>query len=198
MNHPFQCRCGSVRGTLSGDARVSRAICFCRSCQAWAHYLNRDAEVLDAAGGTDVLQTQPHHLRFERGLDQLACVRLTEKGPLRWYARCCRSPIGNTLATARLPHLGLIHTCLQHGGTNLDAAFGPVRMHGFTKHARGNTVPRSFGLVGGVVRLVMGAAAARISGKWRGNPFFDVESDTPIAAPRELDEDERKALYARV
>lgn len=198
MNHPFKCRCGSVRGTLSDRARVNRGICFCRSCQAWAHYLNRNADVLDVAGGTDVLQTQPHHLEFERGLDQLACVRLTEKGPLRWYAKCCRSPIGNTLVTAKLPYIGLVHSCLRHGGTNLDAAFGPVRLQGFTAHARGDAKPRSFGLVGSFFRVMTGVVAARLKGNWRDNPFFDVKSDTPIAAPRLLGEAEREALYARI
>jgi hypothetical protein len=30
-----------------------------------------------------------------------------------WYARCCNTPIGNTLVDYRISFIGLVHTCLQ-------------------------------------------------------------------------------------
>jgi hypothetical protein len=52
---PLRCRCGRVRG-IAGDVSPSsgfRFVCYCGDCQAFAHFLDR-ADVLDAAGGTDI------------------------------------------------------------------------------------------------------------------------------------------------
>ena len=56
----LQCRCGHVRGTASEFAPSSgfRLVCYCKDCQGFARFLDR-ADVLDAAGGTDILQMPP-------------------------------------------------------------------------------------------------------------------------------------------
>jgi hypothetical protein len=79
MARILACSCGAVRATISETARFNRAICYCPSCQAFAQFLGRQAEILDSSGGTDVLQTQPRHIEFHQGVEKLACVRLTTK-----------------------------------------------------------------------------------------------------------------------
>ena len=37
MTRILACSCGAVRATISDSARLNRAICYCPSCQAFAH-----------------------------------------------------------------------------------------------------------------------------------------------------------------
>jgi Family of unknown function (DUF6151) len=62
--------------------------------------------ILDVHGATDVIQTSPAQLTLTQGQEFLACMRLTEKGLLRWYAACCSTPIGNTLPNYRMSFVG--------------------------------------------------------------------------------------------
>ena len=88
MNHPLQCTCGTLKGYVSHPERVNRAVCYCTDCQAFAHFLGLAHVILDAKGGTDVIQTVPANVTFTEGQHVLACMRLSPKGLLRWYARC--------------------------------------------------------------------------------------------------------------
>ena len=124
----ISCRCGRFSALARGvSARVgNRLICYCDDCQAYANYLGAADDILDHHGGTEVFQLSPAKLEITQGLDNLACVRLTPKGILRWYADCCKSPIGNTAATHRIPFVGLIHSCLQMTSVEREAILGPV------------------------------------------------------------------------
>jgi hypothetical protein len=128
MSHPLQCRCGTLKGYVTHPERVNRAVCYCRDCRAFAHFLGRANDILDAQGGSDVIQAIPANVTFIAGTEALACMRLSEKGLLRWYTRCCNTPIGNTVAKYRVSFVGLVHSCLDSTGESLDASFGPVRM----------------------------------------------------------------------
>ena len=110
MNVDFSCRCGTLHGKLVdvSPGAVNRLVCYCDDCQAFAHFLEHPDEVLDEHGGTEIMQMAPSCLKIEGGRDQLACVRFSEKGPFRWYAACCNTPLGNT-GDAGLPFLGVIH-----------------------------------------------------------------------------------------
>src|ERR1700757_5235893 len=94
----LRCRCGQVRGFVadaSPDA-VNRVVCYCEDCQAFAHQLGR-ADLLDAQGGSDIVQVAPASLTFIKGQNRIAGLRLTPKGLFRWHATCCNTPVGNTL-----------------------------------------------------------------------------------------------------
>ncbi|HLT29799.1 MAG TPA: DUF6151 family protein [Myxococcaceae bacterium] len=125
---PFRCRCGEVRGTLADLQPTSgiRVVCHCRSCRTWAERLDR-ADLLDAAGGTDLVQTAPSRLRFETGHEALRCVKLTEKGVLRWFTACCRTPIANTPDTPSVPIMGFFVGILGGEPHTLQRVLGPVR-----------------------------------------------------------------------
>src|SRR5262249_2209217 len=103
----FQCRCGEVRGRLASASpgTVNRVICYCDDSQALAHLLGR-ADLLDVRGGSDIVQVAPASITFEQGQHRIAGLRLTPKGLFRWYARCCNTPVGNTISPA-IPFVGI-------------------------------------------------------------------------------------------
>src|SRR5450432_3257521 len=119
MKHPLQCRCGTLRGLVDEPQSANRVVCYCKDCQAFAHFLGRDSEILDELGGSEVIQTLPKNVTFTQGVESLACIRLTEKGLLRWYAKCCNTPVGNTLGAYKMSFIGLVHTCLESSGAPL-------------------------------------------------------------------------------
>ncbi len=48
----------------------------------------------------------PSSLTFERGSERIIGMRLSPKGLYRWYASCCKTPLGNTVSAA-VPFIGL-------------------------------------------------------------------------------------------
>jgi hypothetical protein len=172
-----------VQGTIANPRSSNHAVCYCRDCQAFAHYLGNPNGILDARGGSDIVQTQPKNLTFAQGSAQLACIRLTPKGLLRWYSRCCRTPIGNTLATPRLAFIGLLHSCLGEEAASVASSFGPVTAWLHTDGARGRPTPRTEGLGRSLWWLLRTAAKARVNGDYRQTPLFHRDSGAPVAAP---------------
>lgn len=138
--------------------------------------------MLDAEGGTAILQIPPAHITIERGAEELACLRLTEKGLLRWYSRCCQTPIGNTMGSWNPSFVGLIHTCLGGAGGELERSFGPVTMRAHVESATGGQ-PKAGGLLGGMATILSFAAKARITGSYKATPFFARDSGRPVATP---------------
>lgn len=181
---------------LSRD--INRGLCYCRDCQAFAHFLGRADEVLDARGGTDVIQTAPRRVTLTQGLENLACMRLTASGLLRWYACCCHTPIGNTAATHRLAFVGLVHSCLRIASRSLDEAFGPVRMRVNTKSAQGSARPGSERVLGAILQLAGMMARERLTGSYRRTPFFSPDTGEPIVTPRVLSAEELAKLKSAV
>ncbi len=198
MNHPLQCRCGTLRGYVSHPRSVNRAVCYCRDCQAFAHFLGPAGETLDVRGGTDVIQTLPAHVALTQGLESLACMRLSPKGLLRWYTTCCNTAVGNTLDNYRVSFVGLVHTCLEGAGKSLDDSFGPVRMHVNTKSAKGMVKSGSIATMAGILRFIAMVTRARVDGSYKRSPFFSIPEGTPVVTPRVLSRDEREKLMKAV
>ncbi len=153
--------------------------------------------VLDAAGGTDIIQVAPGAVTLAKGGGELACLRLSDQGMFRWYAACCKTPVGNMLGP-RLPFVGLIHACLhpEDVGRTLDEAVGPSRgaMHG--DDAIGGCPPHAH--PGGSPALVLPVAWKMagwfLKGKGYPQPFFDGPTGAPRAVPKVLTNTERDAL----
>jgi hypothetical protein len=198
VQHPLQCRCGTIQGFVTDTKAANHAVCYCRDCQAFAHFLGQEGEVLDARGGSEVVQTAPQNIRFTQGVGSLACMRLTEKGLLRWYADCCKTPIGNTLATPGLSFVGLLHSCLQNSRQPIEQSFGPVRTWANTAGAKGEPKPKAAGLPRTIVWFLRTTLKARITGGYKNTPFFDILRATPIVQPRVLSEAERARIMASV
>ena len=187
----ISCTCGGLQGVaraVSGSAG-NRLVCYCDDCQSFAEFLGRADDILDAHGGTDIFQMSPAHLKIARGVERLACMRLTPNGLLRWYADCCKTPIGNTLPTPQLPFVGLIHSCMAVSKQSLDDIIGPVRAGVHGRFARGDRAEISAHdreslsvLVRGVRKLIWW----RLKGDRKRTPFFD-ETGTPAVEPRVRD-----------
>lgn len=200
---PLRCECGALRGVLRGASPRggNRVVCYCDDCQAWAHFLDRAGSVLDAHGGTDVFQTSPARVAITGGAEQLACARLRPGGLVRWYSGCCRTPLGNTLASRIVPFVGLVRRgCLgvAGAGPSGEEALGPVRARVFGRFARGDRsqlgahdrVPPSQ-----ILRLAALALAAAVRGDSRRSPFFGPSGEL-AATPRVLAPEELAAVEA--
>ncbi|HSD38508.1 MAG TPA: DUF6151 family protein [Rhodocyclaceae bacterium] len=192
--HPLQCRCGTLKGHVSHPERVARGTCYCKDCQAFAHFLGSSAETLDEAGGTDVIATRPGNVTFTQGTEALACMRLTNKGLLRWYASCCNTPIGNTPPDLRMSFVGLTHDCLDAAGQPLDASFGPTTMWVMTKSAKRKVDAHALSTIATMLRFMPGVLLARFTGGYKTTPFFDVAKGTPMTIPRVLTREEHQQL----
>lgn len=194
MTHPLRCSCGALTGAVEHERLANHSICYCEDCQAFARFLGREAELLNSRGGIENIQVLPKDVTFNAGMQHLACVRLSERGLLRWYAACCNTPIGNTPATSRLPFVGLSRACLESAIPTVATSFGPARFCLHTGGARGRPKPEPFGGASFAVWLIRSRLRARFTGGFRVNPFFDVAADRPIAAPRVLSATERDRL----
>lgn len=188
MAHDLACRCGAVRGVVERDARANHMVCYCADCQDYARVLGRP-DVLDERGGTEVVQTLPQFVTLTQGADRLACLRMTDKGPLRWYASCCNTPIGNTALTHRIAFVGLVAACLT--GRPVAETFGPVTMWGVTAGAKGEPRPPETSMLKIMARIAPRTLKARFDGGYRRTPFFDVKTGRPVAPPRMVTPDER-------
>jgi hypothetical protein len=194
--HPLRCRCGRLQGSVAPARTTQRVVCYCRDCRAYAHHLGGN-DVLDAQGGTEIVASLPSKLRFGAGSDALACLSLSPRGLLRWYADCCRTPIANTSRNSKIAYVGLVHSCLEQGAAPLQDSFGPLRMAVNTGSAPG-PVHKSPALVtaGSLFGLATTLLGARLGGGWRDNPFFDAGAATPVRAVRVLTPVERDEAYA--
>ncbi|NEQ46726.1 MAG: hypothetical protein F6K00_25535 [Leptolyngbya sp. SIOISBB] len=190
MSHPIQCKCGCLKGSVADVKTANRVVCYCRDCQAFAHFLGNSGDILDRHGGTDIVQTLPKNISFTQGTEVLACMRLTETGLLRWYTTCCKTPIGNTLPSHKMSFVGLVHNCLESSEITLNDSFGSARIYVHTKYAKGESKPKSAGLMATVIRNLARVLRARIDGTYKQTPFFWVDSGVPIVSPKILSHQE--------
>ena len=194
---PLKCRCGSVRGVAKQivPSQGNRLVCMCDDCQAFAHHLGAAERVLDPHGGTDIFQTTPSRVSISEGIEHLACLRLSPKGLMRWYAKCCNTPIANTMASPRVPFAGVVHTFMDHTGTSRDEALGPILARIQGRFAVG-AVPEGahrrapMGIIFRTIRLLGGGF---IRGTHRPSPFFD-SSGNPVIDATVLSASEREKL----
>jgi hypothetical protein len=176
QNAELRCRCGNVRGrvTDASATNVNRVVCYCDDCQAFLHHLGR-ADLLDAHGGTDIVQVAPSSLTFHTGAEHIVGLRLSPKGLYRWYASCCKTPLGNTMRPA-IPFVGIVARAFDGGndGSGADEYFGPATGAIMGKYAVG-TAPEgstklNLRLVARALRNVLGW---RLTGRTWPHPFFD-------------------------
>ncbi len=194
MKHPLSCRCGHLQGLVDEPQTANRVVCYCADCQAFAHWLGDGGDILDERGGSDVIQTLPRNVTFTQGVASLQCMRLTPKGLVRWYAACCRAPIGNTLPSPKFSFVGLVHTCLESPTQSVDASFGPVRAWVNTRSAKGLPKPKVRGVSKVLVWFVGTTAKARINGDYKRTPFFHAATGALAATPQVLSGEELAKL----
>ena len=191
----LRCRCGEVRGSVADASprTVNRVVCYCDDCQAFAHHLGR-ADLLDAHGGSDIVQLAPGSLSFVQGQDRIVGLRLSPKGLFRWYTRCCHTPVGNTVSPA-IPFVGIVVQAFDHGAQRSDELFGRPIGAILAKHAIGDPPGASqrmgLRLMLRAIRMVLGW---RLRGRAWPNPFFARDTRAPIYPLAVLTPAERDGL----
>ena len=196
---PLACRCGKVRGQALGvtPSSVNRVVCHCDDCQAFATWLGDTSDVLDDHAGTDIAQVPPARVKITEGHEHLALMRLSPKGLFRWYASCCRTPIGNSMTKPGMAFVGLVHTFVDHSEHDRDTVMGPPRgrIHGRfipVEQRQGSTAhPKA-------PPMLLGRTAAKLlgwklSGQALPHPFFS-EAGEPLSTPHVISKEERFAL----
>jgi len=185
MNAPvsIRCHCGEFEAELAPTAftRHNHIACYCRDCQAFTHALGHAERILDDHGGSEIVQVAAGDVSITKGANYLACLRLTEGGLHRFYARCCNTPLGNSLGV-RLPFIGLLGACLTPTEA-IPPAFGPIDVVVFTNSATGDDKPAPRRLIAGILGFLWLGLGARLRGDGKRHPFFDGETGLPVVTP---------------
>ncbi|MFO0617394.1 MAG: DUF6151 family protein [Polyangiaceae bacterium] len=192
----LECKCGLVKGTARNvsPSTVNRVVCLCADCQTFLHHLDR-ADLLDANGGSDIVQLAPDSVAFHAGTDNIAAVRLGPKGPYRWYATCCKTPLGNTVKPS-LPFVGIVHEAFRDARdpARRDEVFGPPRAKIHGRDAIGEAPPGSKRTNAPFLLRTIGKILGwKIRGRAWPHPFFDRSTGEPRFPVRVLTREERRA-----
>ena len=177
----LSCTCGATEWTILNTSRGRHIKCYCIDCQSFARHLDAQDRYLEN-GGTEILQTAPANIKFEKGRENLGLLRLGPKGLFRWYCTCCQTPIANTLATPGFPFVGAIVAAHQDG-------IGPIKAHVNTKAA--HSAVAQTGMAGAVFSMFGRAIGAKLKGQTRQTPFFDASN--PVVSPVVISREERVA-----
>jgi hypothetical protein len=196
----IQCECGTFRARLENFPQETPGwlACYCDDCQVFAQYLNR-ADLLDAAGGTEVVPVYPANIAIVAGRETLKCVRLSANGLHRWYVGCCNMPIAN--ANPGFPWVGIIHRAFTAKDPGyLQRTFGGVRSRIMGRFARGTPpdgTADKYGFKGFMTALPF-VLKGFMAGKTKPSPFFAEDGRTPIVPPTVLSLQERNAIRQRL
>jgi hypothetical protein len=194
----LQCRCGEVRGlaTNVSASTINRVVCYCDDCQAFLHHLGR-ADLLDAHGGSDIVQLAPASLALLQGKERIVGLRLTPKGLYRWYASCCKTPVGNTVSPA-IPFVGVIAQAFENEMHKPDNVFGPPIAAIYGRYAVGHAPHASPGIAPRLIaRSVAMVLGWRIRGRTWPHPFFERDPRRPKYPVTTLSPQEREGLRPR-
>jgi hypothetical protein len=191
----LQCSCGEVRGLVANVAprTVNRVVCYCADCQAFLHHLGR-TDLFVPQAGTDIVQVAPATLSFLQGRQNIVGLRLSPKGLYRWYARCCRMPLGNTVSPA-IPFVGLVAQAFASETQGADDLVGPPVGAIYGNFAVGGVPEGSTGFNARLYARAIGMVLSwRLRGKAWPHPFFDQATRAPIYPVTILLRSERDAL----
>lgn len=180
------CSCGTVSGTTvnMNTKTGTRIMCCCSDCQSFARFLKQENSVLDDYDATEIFQIPVSYVKITTGNEHIACMRLSEKGMYRWYAKCCNTPIGNTMK-ASVPFIGLIHSFVDNASIN-DAELSENLGYLQTKFSS-KTVPldQQASQFGVMSKIVFNMIHWKIKGLHKPSVFFS-DKGQPIAEPKIL------------
>ncbi len=187
----LSCKCGTLTGVLHDcDASSgSRVVCYCKDCQAGAGALDA-SDVLMSRGGAELFQTIPARLEITQGGDKLACLRLSPKGLMRWYASCCDTPMFNTMGSPKLRFVGVLVPAIKPDDRD---HLGPVISIANTGGAAPGAEPlKDRGLLRAVFNILARHFGAILRGS-NSTPFFG-QDGAAVVAPKVLSLAERQAV----
>lgn len=186
---PLRCQCGLITGqmtTLSSNG-WNRFVCLCDDCQAYALWLGREQTILEEDGGTEIVPVTPDNLKILTGSENIRRMKFSEKGLDRWYAGCCKTPIGNT-PNAGVPYVGVVHNFIYVEGSAKADLLGPVRGRIQGKFGKpplkagtSNKAPLSV-----IFAMIKFMIPAYLRGRKRPHPFYS-DAGEPVAPAEILD-----------
>lgn len=196
----LKCSCGKVRGEALDiePSKCLRCVCYCDDCQAYAQYLSRAKDLLDANGGTDIVPMRPSNLKITHGIENVRGMRLGDKGMFRWFAECCNTPIANLPPSPKLPYAGLAAAFIDSAanGKSIDETVGPIQYRLQAKFAHG-TPPKESSAgapLGFILRVIPFFISGMIGRKSSPNPFIDPKTGNP-SPPVDLLTKERRSKF---
>jgi hypothetical protein len=173
------CSCGQVQGHIT-DFSVdtsNRVVCHCKDCRKFTLWTGH-SEMVDPHGGLDIIQVAQSQIVFDQGVEQIRCARLSQKGMFRFYADCCRMPLGNAMSRG-VPLIGLpAQLFVQNPAQPIGNAVGI--------HGKSATTPAPN--AHGSVPVAMLGRIVRLLVKWKfksrgaSTPFFHSDGK-PVADP---------------
>lgn len=196
----IQCECGAFRAQLLNFPRNTpgRLACYCDDCQTFAHHLNR-ADLLDGAGGMEVIPVYPAEIQIDAGREVLKCLRLSSGGLYRWYASCCNTPVANV--RPGFPWVGLVHRVFTvKDPSYLDRTLGVIKSRIMGRYARGTPPSGTAEKIDfkGFVTVLPFIIKGLLMGKAKRSPFFAEDGQTPIVPPIVLSLTQRNAIRQRL
>ena len=195
MNHQLQCQCGALRGHVSHTDLALRGVCYCKDCRAYSHHLGVASATHDSFGGAEFVATQAQHISLTGGTQNLGCLSLSEKGLLRWYAKCCNTPIANTTRKWTVPYVGIVHTCLKADSASFERSFPRLQMRVNTGSATQTPPGMFFSTLVSLAGFMPRVLASRVNGAYRHTPFFSPPAGLPVAPVTVLSEAQREHAY---
>lgn len=190
----FACACGSVSGVIeqATAAEGDYVVCHCADCRDLVRHFQQEERVLDPNGGTALYQSRCARLRIHSGKNVLAGLHMTEGPTLRWYAKCCSTPLFNTYKNARIPY---VTTVLANCDATSQEKLGGPLGHLFLDQGTGDTSelkPLSMNRL--MLRFMPRMLKDIVSGDRRRSELFDAETLDPIVVPHRLTDAEQRAL----
>lgn len=158
-------------------------MCHCADCRAFQVAIGRDDPGAEA--GVDILQIAPAGLEIS---GEMAAMRLSPRGPFRFYAPCCGTPIATTMTSRTVPFAGLLTGVLDDA-----ESLGKIHVRVNMKGANGSVKHHKMGRM--VRSILSGALGAVLRGERKTTPFFDAETGAPVAEPVILDKTRKAEIY---
>lgn len=180
-----QCECGKFKAEILTfpDNTPGRCVCYCDDCQTYLHSIGRD-DLMDAAGGAEIIPVYPENFKIVEGADQLKCTRLSPKGLYRWWTGCCRTPVGNMMAG--FPWIGMSDLIFNSKDrSTLERSLGPIKSRINGKFARGERPDGTSEKTGfkDLVVILPFVLKGLFQKKSKNSPFFKEDGKTPVVEP---------------
>lgn len=106
-----------------------------------------------------------------------------------------QTPIGNTPRDPKVSYFGVVKACLPDSEQALTQRLGVAGCRVNTESARGEVNKTPLASAVAIARIGAMIIGARLTGKYKSNPFFKPDSSIPVVTPHVLSEEERKPLY---
>jgi len=189
----IKCKCGRFQALLRNSEKGVRAICYCKDCQIYAHYLKASENILNRLRGTEVIAVRPQQFAILCGREVLGCCSLTPLGSLRWFSQCCSTPICNMSRNIRTAHISIIHTCMEK--ELIEKAFGNRVIHA-KRHGAIGTPPKNeiLHLLNFGLNYLASVTCTYVTRGYRRNPLINWTTSKPIVNPLILTSEELRKI----